>query len=84
MVAPTMTGTNARKRASRTEASALRELRERAVAVKQDARDLAASAGAVAREQFDPIKEYIAQKPLNSVLIAGAIGLCLGFFFRRR
>lgn len=84
MVSRIMTGSNARNRSGRAQSSALREFREQATAVRKDARHLAASAGAVASEKIDPIRQYVSDKPLQSLLIASGVGLVLGFLLRWR
>ena len=63
---------------------AMRTLRRQATAMKQDARHLAEAATAVAGEQIDPLRDYVAERPLQSLLIAGGVGLFLGLLFGRR
>ncbi len=62
---------------------AIPELRERMSDVKEDVRALASSAGHAALEQLDPVEDYVRRYPLRSLLIAGGVGLVLGFIFRR-
>lgn len=69
---------------NRSHGSAMKSFRQQAAVMKKDARDLAESAGAVAREQFDPLRTYVNEKPLQSLLIVGGIGLFLGLLFGRR
>jgi ElaB/YqjD/DUF883 family membrane-anchored ribosome-binding protein len=83
MASETMTGSNARNRSARLHSGAMKEFRERAAVVKRDARDLAATVGTAARQQLDPVRQYIAEKPLQSLLIAGGIGLLLGLLRSR-
>ncbi len=64
--------------------SAMRTLRRQAQTITHDARGLAVSAGAVAREQLDPMKDYVVDKPLQSLLIAAGVGLIFGLIFFRR
>ena len=80
----TIHGSNARNRSARLGSSAMRDFREQAAVVKRDARDLAATVGTAARQQLDPIRQYITGKPLQSLLIAGGIGLLLGLLRSRR
>ncbi len=89
MLLRTRTRSNSRRGLLRTtESSALKGLREQAAVVTRNARHVAARARAVARrgmrEHVDPIREYLAEKPLRSLLIGGGIGLVLGFFLGRR
>ncbi len=63
---------------------AMRTLRRQAQVITHDARGLAESAGAVAREQLDPVKDYVVEKPLQSLLIAAGAGLIFGLIFFRR
>ncbi len=84
MPSGTMAGSNARNRSARLQSSAMREFRQQATAIKDDARHLAATAGAVASEQADPIRRYVDKNPLQSLLIAGCVGLVLGFIYGRR
>ncbi|MCB9854479.1 MAG: DUF883 family protein [Phycisphaerales bacterium] len=60
------------------------DIREQAVAVGEDVRDLARNAGQMALDQMDPIEEYIRTKPVKSVLIAAGVGALLGAMFLRR
>ncbi len=62
----------------------LEDIRDQAVAVGEDVRELAHTAGQVALDQMDPIEEYIRTKPVKSVLIAAGIGALLGAMFLRR
>jgi ElaB/YqjD/DUF883 family membrane-anchored ribosome-binding protein len=78
------TNVKTRSRANRTYSPAMRALRRQAKTVTHDARGLAESAGAVAREQLDPVKGYVLDKPIQSLLIAAGVGLFLGFLFTRR
>jgi ElaB/YqjD/DUF883 family membrane-anchored ribosome-binding protein len=63
--------------------SARRELQEKAHIVREDLRDLASSAGNLAREQLDPLEAYVKEHPLTSVLIAAGIGVVAGLIVRR-
>jgi ElaB/YqjD/DUF883 family membrane-anchored ribosome-binding protein len=69
---------------SRMNTAAMRTLRQQAANMGKDARGLAESAGALAREQLDPVREYILEKPIQSLLIAGGVGMVLGIIFSRR
>ncbi len=84
MASQTTTGSNARNRSAHMHSGAMKEFREQAAVIKRDARDLAATVGTAARRQLDPIREYIVEKPLQSLLIAAGIGLFLGWFGSRR
>ncbi len=84
MVARTSEGTNARTRSHTLRARGLEEIREQAATVKQDAREFASTLKSVARKQLDPIREYIAKKPMQAMLIAGGVGALLGVFWRHR
>lgn len=76
---------NRKKKAETTEEiNGQTELREQAAIVGRDVRDLAVSAGAAAREQVDPLEEYVREKPLKSMLIAAGVGALLGVVFLRR
>lgn len=60
------------------------DIREQAVAVGEDLRGLAKTAGQAAIDQMDPIEKYIREKPMKSVLIAAGIGALFGAVFLRR
>ena len=81
MLSRNVTGTNARRRSGRTTSGAMQDFRAQASAVKKDARHLAESAGTLASAELDPIRQYVAEKPVQSLLIAGGIGLLLGVLF---
>lgn len=81
-VTPTLRNTT-RDEAARGDGSA-GQLREQAAIVGKDVRELAETAGNVAREQVDPLKQYIREKPIKSVLIAAGAGILFNFFFMRR
>lgn len=51
--------------------------------VKEDVRDLAMTAGRAAREQLDPVEEYVREYPVRSLLMAVGAGMILGMIFRR-
>ncbi len=78
------TPTRIGNRSNRMHAGTLRTLRRQAATIKHDARNLAKTAGAVAREQLDPVRDYVHDKPVQALLIAGSVGLVLGFLFGRR
>jgi ElaB/YqjD/DUF883 family membrane-anchored ribosome-binding protein len=59
------------------------EFRKQATILAGDARELAASARTTLAVQLDPVREMILERPLRSVLLAGGIGLLLGFILRR-
>ena len=80
----TSTPAKIRNRNNHPRSPAMRTLRHQAATVRKDAWDLAGSAGAVAREQFDPVRDYVLEKPIQSLLIAGGVGVILGFLFGRR
>ena len=84
MQAHSTTPSRAQPRSNRLSHGAMRDLRAQAVVMKQDARRLAESAGELAREQMGPLREYVAEKPIQTVLIATGIGLILGVLFSRR
>ena len=71
-------------RTDRMHTDAVRAFRQQAALIGKDARELAETAGAVAREQVDPLRDYVVEKPLQSLLIASGVGLLLGFIFARR
>jgi ElaB/YqjD/DUF883 family membrane-anchored ribosome-binding protein len=50
----------------------------------QQLRELAAVAGVAAREQVDPLADYIREKPIKAMLMAAGAGALLGMFFLRR
>ena len=58
-------------------------LREQAVTVGDDLRQMAVTAGETAMGLSGPVERYIAQKPLKAVLIAAAAGAVIGWMFRR-
>ncbi|MGE0480435.1 MAG: hypothetical protein AB7Q17_08180 [Phycisphaerae bacterium] len=60
------------------------QLREQAAGLGHDMRELAATAGQVARRQLDPIEEYVQAQPVRSLLIAAGVGAVLGLVFGRR
>jgi ElaB/YqjD/DUF883 family membrane-anchored ribosome-binding protein len=62
---------------------ALRAMRKHAKNMAQDARGLAGTAGAAAREQLDPLKEYVVEKPIQSLCLAAGVGLIFGLIFFR-
>jgi hypothetical protein len=64
--------------------SAMRRLRRQAETITHDARGLAVTAGTVARQQLDPLKEYVIDKPIQSLLIAAGVGVVFGLVFFRR
>ena len=64
-------------------AGAAGELRDTFSNVKEDVRDLAMSAGRAAKEQLDPVEEYIREYPIRSLLVAVGAGMFLGMIFRR-
>ncbi len=81
MVTSTRDRTHAR---SNSRSTAMRSFRKHTTAMKDDARHLAESAGAVAREQIDPLRGLVMDKPFQSVLIAAGVGMFLGLLFGRR
>jgi ElaB/YqjD/DUF883 family membrane-anchored ribosome-binding protein len=81
MVMANTSSTKAGHRTDRVHSTAMRTLRRQAVAIKDDARDLAETAGTVAAQQLDPIRNYVNAKPLQALVIAGGVGLMLGFLF---
>jgi ElaB/YqjD/DUF883 family membrane-anchored ribosome-binding protein len=58
-------------------------LREQTAQVKEDIREFAGTAGDAAREQVEHVEEYIKRKPLTALLMAGGVGLVMGFVLRR-
>lgn len=62
----------------------MRMLRRQAQTITHDARGLAESAGAVARERLDPMLEYVVEKPIQSLLLAAGCGVIFGLIFFRR
>jgi ElaB/YqjD/DUF883 family membrane-anchored ribosome-binding protein len=59
-------------------------LREQALTVGREVRELAATAGAAACAKVDPLAEYVREKPLKALLVAAGVGaLCGVVFFRR-
>lgn len=60
------------------------ELRKQAAVITEDARELAVSARDALVGQLDPVREAIVRKPLQAMLIAGGIGIFMGFLFRHR
>jgi ElaB/YqjD/DUF883 family membrane-anchored ribosome-binding protein len=76
-----------KEKASRTKEDlrdSAQELREALDEVKRDVQELAMTAGRAARDQLDPIEEYIREYPLRTVLIAAGAGMLLGAIFRSR
>lgn len=78
------TTTKSGSRSNRVHSRAISNLRRQAATIKHDARNLATTAGEVARAQLDPVRDFVNDKPLQALLIAGSVGLVLGFFFGRR
>lgn len=62
----------------------MEDIREQAVAVGEDVRELARTAGKAAIDQMDPIEEYVREKPIKSLLIAAGVGALIGAVFLRR
>jgi ElaB/YqjD/DUF883 family membrane-anchored ribosome-binding protein len=75
------------------------QLREKASTVRDDLRDLGRLTREAAQEKLadarqagrekaaeleDRVESYVREKPLQSLLIAGGVGLLLGFLLRRR
>ena len=58
-------------------------LREQAVTVGDDLRQMAVTAGETAMGLSGPIERYIAKKPMKAVLIEAAAGAVIGWMFRR-
>ncbi len=79
-----MVTSRTRNRNNRMQSAPMQSLKDQAANIRRDAWGLAESAGAVASEQLDPIRQYVADKPLQSLLIATGAGLLLGFIFGRR
>jgi ElaB/YqjD/DUF883 family membrane-anchored ribosome-binding protein len=73
-----------RTRSNRIHSSATREFRDQAAVIRKDAWHLAETAGAVAREQLDPLRASVTEKPFQSLLVAGGLGLFLGLILARR
>jgi ElaB/YqjD/DUF883 family membrane-anchored ribosome-binding protein len=63
---------------------AARELRDTAGHVKGDVRDMAGALGAMAREQTEPIEDYVRNNPIRALLYAAGVGALIGIVFRRR
>jgi ElaB/YqjD/DUF883 family membrane-anchored ribosome-binding protein len=63
--------------------SSVKRLKDQAIVVGEDIQELAHTAGAAAREQLDPVDEYVRRQPLKSLLIAAAAGAVFGMLFRR-
>jgi ElaB/YqjD/DUF883 family membrane-anchored ribosome-binding protein len=61
-----------------------RVLRDRAAIIKDDVAELASSATDIARQQMDPVLQYIRENPFRAVLISAGVGLVLGTMMRRR
>lgn len=68
----------------RSEGQGRRHLREQASVVREDVRELAYAAGDAAREQLDPLEEYVREKPMKALLIAAGVGALIGMVFLRR
>lgn len=62
----------------------MEDLRNQARTVGRDVRDLAATAGDVARHQLDPVEHYIQAHPVKSLLIAAGVGAVLTLLLGRR
>ena len=58
-------------------------LKEQAITVGDDLRQMAVTAGESALGLTDPIEKYIKAKPMKAVLISAAIGAVAGWMFRR-
>lgn len=72
------------RRTGRANNNHVAELRGQAVRMGRDVQGLAATAGAVARDQLDPIESYVQAHPLKSMLIAAGVGALFSFVFLRR
>lgn len=85
-----MMATNTTSKSRRTKVSnnthqaGLEDIREQAVAVGADVRELAQTAGRAAMDQMNPVEDYIREKPLKSMLIAAGVGALVGAIFLRR
>ncbi len=84
MVMLATSASKTRNRSNRIHTNATRKFRNQAAAVKRDAWNLAETAGAVAREQLDPLRDIVTEKPLQSLLIVAGVGMFLGLLFGRR
>lgn len=76
--------TTRNRRNSRANSNHMTELREHVATVGEEVRQIAATAGTVAREQLDPIEEYVRVKPVQSLLMAAGVGALFAFIFLRR
>lgn len=59
-------------------------VRDQAVTVGEDVRQLAEIAGKAVLNQMNPIEEYVREKPLRSLMIAAGAGCLLGLLMLRR
>ncbi len=63
--------------------SRIEELREHTAAVGAEISALATTAGALATDQLDPIRNYVKDAPMKSLLIAAGAGALLTLILRR-
>jgi ElaB/YqjD/DUF883 family membrane-anchored ribosome-binding protein len=62
----------------------MKEIRDQAAVVSQGLSGIAATAGAAATDQLEPIEKYVKKNPVRSMLLAAGIGAVLGVLFLRR
>lgn len=64
-------------------ANRIEEFREQAGVVGQGLSGMASTAGAAATDQLDPVRDYVKEAPLKSLLMAAGIGAVFAMIMRR-
>ena len=52
--------------------------------LKRDAQEVAASVGALASDQLEPVRDFLLKRPIQSLLLAAGAGVIVGIVMGRR
>ncbi|MBL8880181.1 MAG: hypothetical protein JNG88_13770 [Phycisphaerales bacterium] len=74
----------AKQRRKITRNGSIEAVRDQAVTVGEDVRDLAQMAGKAVLDQMNPLEEYVRERPLRALLMAAGAGALIGFLMLRR